>query len=90
MPCMNAGVGKEMAADYDHRSCLPSGASRIWSMVYNRQQESNQGRTAGGGGGGLGLAFKGETTSCFMYQPWTYNMRIYMPMYVLCNMPCNM
>ncbi len=24
---------------------------------------------------------------CFMYQPWTYNMRIYMPMYVLCNMP---
>ncbi len=54
MPCMNAGVGKEMAADYDHRSCLPSGASRIWSRVYNRQQESNQGRTAGGGGGGWG------------------------------------
>ncbi len=24
---------------------------------------------------------------CFMYQPWTYNMRIYMPMYVLCKMP---
>jgi hypothetical protein len=24
----------------------------------------------------------------FMYQPWTYNMHIYMPMYVLCNMPC--
>ena len=54
MPCMNAGVGKEMAADYDHRSCLPSGASRIWSRVYNRQQESNQGRTAGGRGGRVG------------------------------------
>ncbi len=24
---------------------------------------------------------------CFMYQPWTYNMRIHMPIYVLCNMP---
>jgi hypothetical protein len=24
---------------------------------------------------------------CFMYQPWTYNMRICMAMYVLCDMP---
>ncbi len=31
---------------------------------------------------------------CFMYQPRTYNMRIYMPMYVICNIMhyvlCNM
>ena len=26
---LNAGVGKEMAADYDHRSCLPSGAKDV-------------------------------------------------------------
>jgi hypothetical protein len=48
----------------------------------------------GEGGAGLGLAFKEETTSCFMYQPWTYNMRIYCiclcMYYAICPLICNM
>jgi hypothetical protein len=33
------------------------------------------------------VVYMGRYIGCFMYQPWTYNMHIYMPMYVLCNMP---
>ncbi len=43
-----AGVGKEMAADYDHRSCLPSGAMQLesgpWFTIV--QQGSIPRRTA--------------------------------------------
>jgi hypothetical protein len=54
-----AGVGKEMA-DYDHRSCLPSGASKSGPWFTIVQQESKHNRLWGMGGGGRGGGGRGR------------------------------
>ncbi len=53
MPCyIYAGVGQEMAADYDQRSCLPSGASREGEAHLRRER-----LVYGGGGSSYKLLF---------------------------------